>query len=67
MKNLPRELTEPAQAIYYMREIAPFSLQNLEEVMKIMEEARFPPPVSRSIGGFGWGGEEEDDVKEEED
>ena len=25
--------------------------------MKIVEEAKVPPPVSRSIGGFAWGGE----------
>lgn len=34
--------------------------------MKIVEEAKVPPPISRSIGGFGWGGEEEDDLKQEE-
>lgn len=40
--------------------------------MKIVEEARSPPPVSRSIGGFGWGaevdeGKEEEEEAEEED
>lgn len=32
--------------------------------MKIVEEAKTPPPASRSIGGFGWGGEEEEDKEE---
>ena len=38
--------------------------------MKIVDDAKTPPPVSRSIGGFGWGGkgdtEEEEEVDEEE-
>lgn len=69
LKNLPRELTEPAQAIYYKKENPTFSLQSVEEIMKIVEEAKVPPPASRSIGGFGWGGEEDGDEKdgEEED
>ena len=57
MKNLPRELTEPAQAIYYRKENPTFSLQSVEEITKIVEKAKVPPPVSRSIGGFGWGGD----------
>ncbi|GAB2254027.1 hypothetical protein Droror1_Dr00021836 [Drosera rotundifolia] len=65
LKNLPRELTEPAQAIYYRKENPAFSLQSVEEIMKIVEEAKKPPPTSRSIGGFGWGGEEDGDEKEE--
>ncbi|XP_042476426.1 serine/threonine-protein kinase SRK2A-like isoform X2 [Macadamia integrifolia] len=77
LKNLPRELTETAQAIYYQRENPnnpSYSLQTVEEIMKIVGEARTPPPVSRSVGGFGWGGEEdeedgklEDDSEEEEE
>lgn len=38
--------------------------------MKIVGEARDPPPVSRPVKGFGWEGEEdegEEDVEEEED
>ncbi|KDO50087.1 hypothetical protein CISIN_1g0187341mg, partial [Citrus sinensis] len=66
LKNLPRELTETAQAIYYRKENPTFSLQSVEEITKIVEEAKVPPPVSRSIGGFGWGGEEDGDEKEEE-
>ncbi|KAI9176267.1 hypothetical protein LWI28_000576 [Acer negundo] len=67
LKNLPRELTEPAQAIYYKKENPTFSLQSVEEIMKIVEDAKVPLPVSRSIGGFGWGGEEDGDEKEEEE
>ncbi|XVE66923.1 hypothetical protein DITRI_Ditri08aG0119200 [Diplodiscus trichospermus] len=72
LKNLPRELTEAAQAAYYRREDPTFSLQSVEEIMKIVEEAKVAPSVSRSIGGFGWGGEEdgharEEDAKQEEE
>nr|WNV33357.1 protein kinase [Betula platyphylla] len=66
LKNLPRELTEAAQAIYYERENPSFSLQSVEDIMQIVEEAKVPPPSSRSIGGFGWGGEEDGDSKEED-
>ncbi|KAG5525855.1 hypothetical protein RHGRI_032221 [Rhododendron griersonianum] len=66
LKNLPRELTESAQAIYYRRENPSFSLQTVEDIMKIVEEARTPPPVSRLIGAFGWGGEEDEGKEEEE-
>lgn len=66
MKNLPRELTEAAQAMYYERENPSFSLQCVDDIMKIVEEAKAPPPASRSIGGFGWGGVEDGDSKEEE-
>ena len=69
MKNLPRELTETAQAAYFRKENPTFSLQTAEEIMKIVDDAKTPPPVSRSIGGFGWGdeeGKEEEEVDEEE-
>ncbi|KAJ9671183.1 hypothetical protein PVL29_027254 [Vitis rotundifolia] len=72
LKNLPRELTESTQANYYQRDNPSFSLQSVEEIMKIVGEARIRCPSSRSIGGFGWGAEEskggEDnlDVEEEE-
>ncbi|KAL0387209.1 UNVERIFIED_CONTAM: Serine/threonine-protein kinase SRK2A [Sesamum radiatum] len=65
LKNLPRELTDAAQATYYRRENPTYSLQTVEEIMKIVEEAKTPAPVSRSIGGFGWGGEEEEDKEED--
>lgn len=36
--------------------------------MKIVGEARNPPPVSRAVKGFGWEGEEDlDEEVEEED
>ncbi|MFQ6636058.1 hypothetical protein Gotur_014258 [Gossypium turneri] len=66
LKNLPRELTEAAQAAYYRKENPTFSLQSVDEIMKIVEEAKVAPRVSRSIGGFGWGGEEDGDAKEED-
>ncbi|RYR63631.1 hypothetical protein Ahy_A04g021413 isoform B [Arachis hypogaea] len=66
LKNLPRELTEMAQAVYYRKENPTFSLQSIEDIMKIVEEAKTPPPASRSVGGFGWGGEEEEDEAKEE-
>lgn len=66
LKNLPRELTEAAQVVYYRRENPTFSLQSVEDIMKIVEEAKRPPPSSRSVGGFGWGGEEEGEEKDEE-
>ncbi|KAE8009041.1 hypothetical protein FH972_005499 [Carpinus fangiana] len=40
LKNLPRELTEAAQAMYYERENPSFSLQCVEDIMKIVEEAK---------------------------
>lgn len=68
LKNLPRELTEAAQALYYRRENPTFSLQSVEDIMKIVDEAKTPPPVSRSIiGGFGWGGEEDEEEKEDKE
>ncbi|KAL6491807.1 Serine/threonine-protein kinase srk2a [Orobanche gracilis] len=75
LKNLPRELTDVAQAVYYRRENPTYSLQSVEEIMKIVDEAKTPPPVSRSIGGFGWGGvggvdddkADEDDLEELEE
>ncbi|KAL6007675.1 Serine/threonine-protein kinase sapk7 [Asimina triloba] len=65
LKNLPRELTEAHQAIYYQRDNPSFSLQSVEEIMKIVSEGRNPPPSSRSVSGFGWVGEEEEEEKEE--
>lgn len=67
LKNLPRELTEASQALYYRRENPTFSLQSVDDIMKIVDEAKTPPPVSRSIGGFGWGGEEEEEEEEEKE
>ncbi|KAD2393031.1 hypothetical protein E3N88_40008 [Mikania micrantha] len=70
VKNLPRELTEAAQAAYYKKENPTFSPQSVEEIMKIVEEARSPPPVARSHSAYGWGDDEEDededDIKDKE-
>ncbi|XP_010546286.1 PREDICTED: serine/threonine-protein kinase SRK2G-like [Tarenaya hassleriana] len=66
LKNLPRELTESAQAAYYRRDNSSYSLQSIEDIMKIVGEARNPAPT-----GFGSGSEEEDEeeaeVEEEEE
>lgn len=60
LKNLPRELTEANQAIYYQRNSAPrYSMQSKEEIMKIVAEAKEPPPSCTSISEFGWGGDDE--------
>ncbi|XP_019264374.1 PREDICTED: serine/threonine-protein kinase SRK2A-like [Nicotiana attenuata] len=67
LKNLPRELTEAAQLAYYRKENPTFSLQSPEMIMKIVEEAKTPAPASRSTGGFGWVGEEEEEELNEED
>ncbi|EPS60016.1 hypothetical protein M569_14789 [Genlisea aurea] len=63
LKNLPRELREPAQAAYYRKEDPTNSLlQSVKEIMAIVEEAKTLPAASRSIGRFGWGaGDEEDE------
>ncbi|XP_062225668.1 serine/threonine-protein kinase SAPK7-like isoform X2 [Phragmites australis] len=70
LKNLPRELTEAAQAMYYKRDnSAPtYSVQSVEEIMKIVEKARTPPPSSTPVAGFGWAeeDEQEDSKKPEE-
>ncbi|PIN09349.1 Non-specific serine/threonine protein kinase [Handroanthus impetiginosus] len=65
LRNLPRELTDAAQIVYYRKENPTFSVQSVEQIMKIVQEAKTPPPASRSIGGFGWGGEEDEDKEEE--
>lgn len=63
LKNLPRELTDTAQAAYYRSDNPTFSLQSIDEIMKIVEEARIPPPASVPVKGFGWG---QDDDEEED-
>ncbi|XP_076957923.1 serine/threonine-protein kinase SRK2A-like [Bidens hawaiensis] len=67
LKNLPRELTETAQAAYYRKENPTFSPQSVEEIMKIVEEARVAPPVLRSHSGYGWGDDDEDDEEDEKE
>lgn len=64
---MPRELTETAQAMYYRRENPGSSLQSVEEIMKIVEEAKMPPTASRTVSGFGWDEDEDGDEKEEEE
>ncbi|XP_039049046.1 serine/threonine-protein kinase SAPK7-like [Hibiscus syriacus] len=63
LNNLPRELTNTAQATYYRSDNPTFSLQSVDEIIKIVEEARSPPPASVPVKGFGW----EQDEDEEED
>ncbi|XP_073155601.1 serine/threonine-protein kinase SRK2A-like [Henckelia pumila] len=71
LKNLPKELTETNQTAYYQKDDPSFSLQTIDEIMKIVAEAKSPPPSSRPVPGFGWGGEVdqewESDIEEEDD
>ncbi|KAI3451653.1 hypothetical protein Pfo_008318 [Paulownia fortunei] len=67
LKKLPRELTDANQAVYYQKDKPSFSLQSIDEIMKIVSEARKPPPSSRPIPGFGWGGEEDEESKEDQE
>lgn len=67
LKNLPRELTESAQASYYQKDNPSFSLQSVDEIMKIVNDARTPPPSSKAVEGFGWEGEESKEQEEEDD
>ncbi|RWW77670.1 hypothetical protein BHE74_00014164 [Ensete ventricosum] len=61
LKNLPRELTEAQQAQYYKRDTPTYSLQSVEEIMRIVGEARTPPPSTTPVAGFGWAEEEEEE------
>ncbi|XP_073057466.1 serine/threonine-protein kinase SAPK7-like [Primulina eburnea] len=71
LKNLPSDLTETNQAVYYQKDNPSFSLQTIDEIMKIVTEAKTPPPSSRAVPGFGWGGEVdqewESDIEEDDD
>jgi serine/threonine-protein kinase SRK2 len=64
-KNLPRELTETAQAMYYGRDsrVPSFSDQTSEEIRKTVQEARTMPKSSRS---GRWSNEATDDEDEKE-
>ncbi|CAG7871504.1 unnamed protein product [Brassica rapa] len=64
LKNLPKELTDSAQAAYYKRDNPSFSLQSVEDIMKIVGEARNPAPSSSAVKGFD---EDDEDVEEEVD
>ncbi|KAI6691718.1 hypothetical protein NL676_019428 [Syzygium grande] len=67
LKNLPSELTETAQAAYYQRDNQSYSLQSVEEIMKIVGEARNPPPMAKSTKNFGWGAYEDEEGNEDLD
>lgn len=54
-----------AQAVYYKKENPTYSLQSIEDIMNIVEEAKSPSQVSRSVGVFGWGGVEDDEETKE--
>ena len=61
LKNLPRELTEEAQADYYERSssVPSFSKQTTQEIMEIVQDARKKPRSSTS--GYGYADELSDD------
>ncbi|PWA80599.1 Protein kinase, catalytic domain-containing protein [Artemisia annua] len=57
---------ESTQTNYYQRDNPTFSLQSVDEITKIVTEARNPPPSSRSVGYFGisvWGRTLEVEIK----
>lgn len=70
LKKLPTELKDAAQAVYYRRENPTYSLQSVEQIMRIVDEAKIAPSAWRSFRGFGWGGKEEetdeDDIDEDD-
>ncbi|KAL5215297.1 hypothetical protein ABZP36_004449 [Zizania latifolia] len=49
LKNLPRELTEAAQAMYYKKDNSTptYSVQSVKEIMKIVKEARTPKKIHK--------------------
>lgn len=81
LKNLPRELKEEAQAVYYNRRgadhaaasassAAAFSPQSVEDIMRIVQEAQTVPKPDKPVSGYGWGTDDDDDDQqpaEEED
>ncbi|GJM92434.1 hypothetical protein PR202_ga08908 [Eleusine coracana subsp. coracana] len=68
LKNLPRELTETAQAMYYRRDnrVPSYSDQRSEEIMKIVQEARTMPKSSRSGYESSYEATDDEENKEEE-
>ncbi|CAL1371854.1 unnamed protein product [Linum trigynum] len=63
LKNLPKEMSESAQSMYYKRGDDPkFRVQSVEDIMKIVTEARQKPTSTTPVKGFEWGGEEEEDI-----
>ncbi|KAL3813138.1 hypothetical protein ACJIZ3_014406 [Penstemon smallii] len=68
LKKLPKELSEVNQAVYYQRDKPnTFSLQSIDQIMKIVSEARYLPPSYKAGPGFRWGGEVYEECKEEEE
>ncbi|CAL9119152.1 unnamed protein product [Musa textilis] len=55
LKNLPRELTEAAQATYRKKDdnMPTYSLQSVADITQIVREARVPPS-SAFDAGFSW-------------
>ncbi|KAL2343164.1 hypothetical protein Fmac_004449 [Flemingia macrophylla] len=46
LENLPKELREESQEVYYREENSKSSLQSIEEIMNIVEEAKTTPAAS---------------------
>ncbi|KAJ1286424.1 hypothetical protein BS78_03G350500 [Paspalum vaginatum] len=69
LKNLPRELTETAQAMYYRRDnrVPSYSDQTSEEIMKIVQDARTMLKSPRSGSGYGWSNEYSDEEEENQE
>ncbi|KAL8136349.1 hypothetical protein V2J09_002350 [Rumex salicifolius] len=68
LKNLPRDLTESAQAVYYKNDDPSFSLQSVEEIMKIVSEARNTASTSTIVPSFELeNGDDEEYAEEEEE
>ena len=65
LKNLPRELTEEAQAAYYMRSssVPSFSKQTTQEIMAIVEDAKRIPRSPTS--GYGYNDNYEEEKNED--
>ncbi|KAK4762437.1 hypothetical protein SAY87_013710 [Trapa incisa] len=59
LKSLPRDLKEPAQAVYYQRNHQSFSRQSIEKIMQMVGEARRLPSLPEPIKEYGWGGARE--------
>ncbi|KAK4477746.1 hypothetical protein RD792_017007, partial [Penstemon davidsonii] len=68
LKKLPKELSEVNQAVYYQKDKPnTFSLQSIDQIMKIVSDARYLPPSYKAGPGFRWGGEAYEECKEEEE
>eukprot|EP00252_Welwitschia_mirabilis_P024842 TRINITY_DN752_c0_g1_i3.p1 TRINITY_DN752_c0_g1~~TRINITY_DN752_c0_g1_i3.p1 ORF type:complete len:256 (-),score=38.94 TRINITY_DN752_c0_g1_i3:554-1321(-) len=65
LKNLPKELREGAEASYPHDESSN-PPQSVEEIMRILEEARIPPPKPKVVDPFPWDEDEEQEAAPEE-